>query len=69
MKYKKKRFFFLKFKGLINDISYIFGFPGDLVEKNLPATAGDVGSIPGRGRSPGGGNDTPLQYFCLGKIP
>ena len=47
MKYKKKRFFFLKFKGLINDISYIFGFPGDLVEKNLPATAGDVGSIPG----------------------
>ena len=69
MKYKKKRFFFLKFKGLINDISYIFGFPGDLVEKNLPATAGDVGSIPGWGSSPGGGNGTPLQYFGLEKIP
>ena len=27
---------------------------------------GDVGSIPGLGRSPGGGNDNPLQYSCLG---
>ena len=26
---------------------------------------GDVGSIPGSGRSPGGGNDSPLQYSCL----
>ena len=37
--------------------------------KNLPANAGDsgdVGSIPGSGRSPGGGNDNPLQYSCLG---
>ena len=25
----------------------------------------DVGSIPGSGRSPGGGNDNPLQYSCL----
>ena len=36
--------------------------------KNLPANAGDagdVGSIPGSGRSPGGGNGTPLQYSCL----
>ena len=31
-----------------------------LVVKNLPAKAGDVGSIPGLGRSPGVGNDTPL---------
>ena len=39
-----------------------------LVVKNLPASAGDireVGSIPGSGRSPGGGNGNPLQYFCL----
>ena len=28
--------------------------------------AGDVGLIPGSGRSPGGGNDNPLQYSCLG---
>ena len=33
--------------------------------KNPPANAGDVGSIPGLGRSPGGGNGNPLQYSCL----
>ena len=36
--------------------------------KNLPVNAGDTGdagSIPGSGRSPGGGHDNPLQYFCL----
>ena len=39
-----------------------------LVVKNLPANARDVrdtGSIPGSGRSPGGGHGDPLQYFCL----
>ena len=39
-----------------------------LVVKNLPASAGDirdVGSVPGLGRSPGGGHDNPLQYSCL----
>ena len=35
--------------------------------KNLPASAGDVGSIPGLGRSPGEGNGNPLQYSRLGK--
>ena len=34
--------------------------------KNLPANAGDVGSIAGLGRSPGEGNGNPLQYSCLG---
>ena len=34
--------------------------------KNLPASAGDMSSIPGLGRSPGGGNGNPFQYFCLG---
>ena len=33
--------------------------------KNLPANEGDAGLIPGYGRSPGEGNDNPLQYFCL----
>ena len=36
--------------------------------KNPPANAGhvrDVGSIPGLGRSPGGGQGIPLQYSCL----
>ena len=39
-----------------------------LVVKNPPANAGDIrerGSIPGLGRSPGGGNGNPLQYLCL----
>ena len=39
-----------------------------LVVKNPPANAGDerdVGSIPGSGRSPGGGHGNPLQYSCL----
>ena len=34
--------------------------------KNLLANAGDAGSIPGSGRSPGEGNGNPLQYSCLG---
>ena len=33
--------------------------------KNLPANGGDVGSIPGLGRSPGEGNGNPLQYSYL----
>ena len=36
-----------------------------LVVKNLPANAGDEGSIPGSRRSPGEGNGNPLQYSCL----
>ena len=39
-----------------------------LVVKNLPANVGDVrdmGSIPGSGNSPGGGDGNALQYFCL----
>ena len=33
--------------------------------KNPPAIAGDRGSVPGSGRSPGEGNDNPVQYSCL----
>ena len=39
--------------------------PGGSVVKNLPSNAGDVGSVPGPGRSPGEGNGNPLQYSCL----
>ena len=45
------------------------GFPVVvLVVKNVPSGTGDArdsGSIPGSGRSPGGGNGSPLQYSCL----
>ena len=34
--------------------------------KNPPANAGDTDLTLGSGRSPGGGNDNPLQYSCLG---
>ena len=40
-------------------------FPGESVVKNLPANAGNTGSIPGSGRSPGGWHGNPLQYSCL----
>ena len=50
-------------------LSYLFnwglGFPGGRVVKNLPANAGDTGSVPGLGRLPEGGNGNPLQYSCL----
>ena len=42
------------------------GFPGGSVISNLPASAGDAGSISGLGRCPGEGNGNPFQYFCLG---
>ena len=48
----------------------IFKSPHGTVVKNLPANSGDtgdLGSIPGSGRSPGVGNDNPLQYFLPGK--
>ena len=41
-------------------------FPDNSVLKNLPANAGDMGLIPGLGRSLGDGNGNPLQYSCLG---
>ena len=44
------------------------GFPTGAVVKNPPSTAGDardVGSVPGLGRSPGGGNGNPHQFSCL----
>ena len=35
-------------------------------KKNPPASAGDMGSVPGLGRSPGEASGNPLQYSCLG---
>ena len=49
---------------------YSWGFQVLLVIKSLFANSGDArdaGSIPGSGRSPGGGSDDPLQHSCLGK--
>ena len=40
-------------------------FPGGSDSKASIYNAGDLGSIPGLGRSPGEGNGNPLQYSCL----
>ena len=45
---------------------FLMGFPGVSVVKNPPDNTGDVDSVLGSGRSPGGGNGNPLQYSCLG---
>ena len=41
------------------------GFPDGPVGKESTCNAGDLGLIPGLGRSPGGGHGNPLQYSCL----
>ena len=53
----------------IRDLSFSFfpaeGFPDGSDSKESTHSAGDLGSVPGSGRVPGGGNGNPLQYFCL----
>ena len=41
------------------------GFPGGSAGKESACNVGDLGSIPGLRRSPGGGHGNPLQYSCL----
>jgi len=41
------------------------GFPGSSDGKESACYVGDLGLIPGLGRSPGGGHGNPLQYSCL----
>ena len=52
-------------KYLINSFILKCGFPGGSDSKTSICNAGDPGSIPGSGRSPGGVNGNPLQYSCL----
>ena len=44
---------------------FAFGFPGGSDGKASACNAGDLGSIPGSGRSPREGNGNPLQHSCL----
>ena len=44
---------------------YLKGFSGGSDGNASVCNAGDLGSIPGLGRSPGEGNGNPLQYSCL----
>ena len=45
--------------------SFLGGFPGGSEVKGSACNAGDLGSIPGSGRSPGEESGNPLQYSCL----
>ena len=48
-------------------VHWLGGLPCGSVGKESACNAGDPGSIPGSGRSPGEGNDNPLQYSCHGE--
>ena len=50
---------------IVSHLGYIGGFPGGSDGKASACNAGDPGSIPGWGRSLGGGNGNPLQHSCL----
>ena len=47
------------------EIKWAIGIPGGSDNKESACNAGNPGSIPGSGRSPGEGNGYPLQYSCL----
>ena len=57
-----------KEKTFYRSLTFLEGFPGGSAVKNPPANAGDTGDlglIPGPGRSPGEGNGNSHQYSCL----
>ena len=65
--FKKQQKDFFLFCGL-SPLECSLSFLGGTSGKELPVDAGDVrdmDSIPGSGRSPGGGHGDPLQYSCL----
>ena len=52
--------------GFESQLCHLLGFPGGSESKESACNAGDLGSMPGSGRSPGEGNGYPFQYSCLG---
>ena len=59
--------FWEKHAGGVSDLLWHLtkGFPGGSDGKESACNVGDLGSIPGLGRSPGEGNGNPLHYSCL----
>ena len=53
----------------LNNTHPHLGFPSSSDSKESACNAGDLDSIPGLGRSPGGGRGNPLQYSCLENPP
>ena len=60
-----RRTFVGKVMSLLFNMLSRLDFPGGSDGKASAYNAGDLGSIPGSGRSPGEGNGNPLQYSCL----
>ena len=58
-------FYMCVFPGVVKNSPTNAGFPGSSVSKESACNSGDLGSIPGSGRSPGEGNGYPFQYYCL----
>ena len=56
---------FLTFYFVLGYSRWGMSFPGGSDGKEFACNAGDLGLIPGMGRSPGEGNANPLQYSCL----
>ena len=52
-------------KLVLQALRHILGFPGGSDGDVSAYNAGDPGSIPGSGKSPGEGNSNPFQYSCL----
>ena len=62
------QYFVITSKGEESEKEYIYiymDFPGGSDDKESSCNVGDLGLIPGSGRSPGEGNGSPLHYFCL----
>ena len=57
--------FVSKLMSLLFNVLSMQDFPGGSDGKVSVYSAGDLGSSPGLGRSPGEGNGNPLQYYCL----
>ena len=62
---QEKLQFLLRLVGFKAIFSVFWGLPGGSEVKASACNAGDLGLIPGLGRSPGAGDGNPLQYSCL----
>ena len=65
MEFRESVHAFLSFMALFLEVLLPCGLPGGSDGKESPCNVGDLGSIPGLGRSPGGGHGKPLQYSYL----
>ena len=56
------RYSCFQWEDILENLIYHTGLPGGSIGKESSCNAGDLGSIPGLGRSPGGGHGNPFQY-------